>query len=72
MVLEKGRIVETGLHHELLSQGGLYKKLFEMQFNTQETPKLEDANTGAEKAEGVVTQEPAIDLHETPQHSRWS
>ncbi len=72
VVLEKGRIVETGLHQELLSQGGLYKRLFEMQFNTQETPKGEDAETKTEKAGGVVTQEPAIDLHETPQHSRWS
>ena len=36
VVLDKGRIVETGLHHELLTNGGLYKKLFEMQFDTQE------------------------------------
>jgi len=72
VVLEKGRIVETGLHHELLSNGGLYKKLFEMQFNTQEKMKLEDTETKIEKAEVVVTQEPAIDLNETPQHPKWS
>ena len=35
VVLDKGRIVETGLHHELLVNGGLYKKLFEMQFSAQ-------------------------------------
>lgn len=72
VVLEKGRIVETGLHHELLAQGGLYKRLFEMQFDTQEKVKLEGTETGVEKAEVVVTQEPAIDLNETPQRSKWS
>lgn len=72
VVLEKGRIVETGLHHELLAHGGLYKKLFEMQFNTQEKVKLGEAETGVAKAEAVVTQEPAIDVNETPQYSKWS
>ncbi|MCP4257470.1 MAG: ABC transporter ATP-binding protein, partial [Planctomycetes bacterium] len=36
VVLENGRIAETEHHQELLSNGGLYKKLFEMQFNTSE------------------------------------
>ncbi len=72
VVLEKGRVVETGLHHELLARGGLYKKLFEMQFNTREKVKLDDAETKIEKAEVVVTQEPAIDLNETSQHAKWS
>jgi subfamily B ATP-binding cassette protein MsbA len=31
-VLDKGRIVESGTHEELLSGGGLYKKLHDMQF----------------------------------------
>lgn len=72
VVLEKGRIVETGLHHELLANEGLYKKLFEMQFSTQEKVKLEDAEPKIEKAEVVITQEPAIDLNETSQHAKWS
>jgi subfamily B ATP-binding cassette protein MsbA len=45
VVLDKGRIVETGLHHELLANGGLYKKLFEMQFSTQEKTKPEITGT---------------------------
>lgn len=32
LVMEKGQIVETGTHQELLEQGGLYKKLYELQF----------------------------------------
>jgi subfamily B ATP-binding cassette protein MsbA len=35
VVLEDGRIVQIGSHHELLRQGGLYQKLYEMQFQEQ-------------------------------------
>ena len=31
IVLDKGRIVEDGTHSELLSKGGLYKKLYQLQ-----------------------------------------
>lgn len=33
VVLESGRIVQEGNHESLLSQGGLYKKLYDLQFN---------------------------------------
>ncbi len=32
IVLDKGKIVEQGKHEELLSQGGIYKMLYDMQF----------------------------------------
>jgi subfamily B ATP-binding cassette protein MsbA len=32
VVMERGRIIETGTHFELLETGGTYKKLYEMQF----------------------------------------
>ncbi len=31
LVMDKGRIVERGTHHELLSQGGLYKEIHDLQ-----------------------------------------
>ncbi|MCB1478181.1 MAG: ATP-binding cassette domain-containing protein [Rhodobiaceae bacterium] len=33
LVMDQGRIVETGTHGELLKQGGLYSRLAELQFN---------------------------------------
>ncbi|MES9963895.1 MAG: lipid A export permease/ATP-binding protein MsbA [Candidatus Sedimenticola sp. 20ELBAFRAG] len=32
VVLDKGKIIETGSHSELLEQGGLYHKLYQIQF----------------------------------------
>jgi subfamily B ATP-binding cassette protein MsbA len=32
VVLSKGRVRETGTHEELVSQGGLYQRLYELQF----------------------------------------
>ncbi|MBN8544584.1 MAG: ABC transporter ATP-binding protein [Ignavibacteria bacterium] len=32
LVLQAGKVVQTGTHNSLLEQGGLYKKLYEMQF----------------------------------------
>ncbi len=40
VVIENGRIAEVGKHEELLKKGGLYKKLYEMQFKTE--PKTPD------------------------------
>ena len=36
LVLDHGRIVESGRHDELLAEGGLYAELYRIQFQRQE------------------------------------
>jgi ATP-binding cassette, subfamily B, bacterial MsbA len=36
VVMDAGRIVETGTHRELLDRGGIYRKLYELQFAEEE------------------------------------
>jgi subfamily B ATP-binding cassette protein MsbA len=43
-VIDEGRIIEQGTHEELLVRGGLYKRLYEMQFKEEPLatiPKME-------------------------------
>ena len=35
VVLQEGRIVESGRHDELVKRGGVYQKLYELQFGSQ-------------------------------------
>lgn len=39
VVMEKGAIIETGTHDELLKQGGTYNKLYELQFADSKEPE---------------------------------
>jgi len=36
LVVDKGRIIEEGTHKELMEKGGLYKRLYDMQFRDEE------------------------------------
>lgn len=37
VVLHHGKVIETGRHSELLTRGGLYSRLYDLQFKEQET-----------------------------------
>ena len=41
LVIHKGEIWERGTHTELLAQGGLYARLYELQYGIQDTSKEE-------------------------------
>jgi len=45
-VIDRGRVVEQGSHGELLARGGLYKKLYELQFTDEPQPVLVAASEG--------------------------
>jgi ABC-type multidrug transport system fused ATPase/permease subunit len=36
VVLDRGRVVESGTHSELLAGGGLYRRLHDLQFSVDE------------------------------------
>jgi subfamily B ATP-binding cassette protein MsbA len=40
VVMESGRIAETGTHTELLARGGLYRRLYELQFADEEEDEV--------------------------------
>jgi ATP-binding cassette, subfamily B, multidrug efflux pump len=46
LVMNKGRIVERGTHDELLEQGGLYRRLYDLQLRDQEEQLAKDGLTG--------------------------
>jgi ATP-binding cassette, subfamily B, bacterial MsbA len=39
VVMERGKIIESGTHEELLQQNGIYRKLYELQFAEEEKEK---------------------------------
>ena len=40
VVMERGKIIQTGTHDELLEKGGTYKRLYELQFAEEEEISL--------------------------------
>ncbi len=47
LVLHKGRLVEEGTHAELLAHGGIYTKLYQLEFKQQEEEPLTPADLGS-------------------------
>jgi ATP-binding cassette, subfamily B, bacterial MsbA len=52
VVMEGGRIIETGTHADLFEQGGLYRRLYELQFATDQ----EKGDTRGAAAGGILAQ----------------
>ncbi|MFZ4507520.1 MAG: ABC transporter ATP-binding protein [Fimbriimonas sp.] len=48
LVLEKGQIVERGRHDELVTQGGLYSRLYLEQFNSEKKAEPEEEGEAVE------------------------
>ena len=44
VVMDQGRIVDVGRHQELLARGGLYRRLYEMQFRDSGEPAHQQAD----------------------------
>jgi hypothetical protein len=47
VVLDGGRIVETGTHEELLAANGLYRDIYEVQLKDQESLARAEASVAA-------------------------
>jgi subfamily B ATP-binding cassette protein MsbA len=41
LVLDRGEIIERGTHEELVKRPGLYRRLYTLQFRTEEAPRLD-------------------------------
>jgi len=52
-VMDRGRVVEVGIHEELLARGGLYYNLYEMQFKGQEAAPAEEEGLERWRGEAV-------------------
>jgi ATP-binding cassette, subfamily B, bacterial MsbA len=54
LVMDAGRIVERGTHQRLLEAGGLYRRLYEMQFSDRDPPASGGASGNAAMRSGEL------------------
>jgi len=50
VVLDQGKVVQTGRHEDLLAEGGLYAELYQLQFESHASEVLLDADSGPDRA----------------------
>ena len=63
LVLHKGELREQGTHEELLAKGGIYARLYELQFQNNAKPEAGGAE-GAAAAEAPGLPEPVETMGE--------
>jgi subfamily B ATP-binding cassette protein MsbA len=54
IVIEDGRITQTGTHEALLLQSGTYRRLYELQFDPERSEEKATEAAEAEVLEGIV------------------
>ena len=58
LVLENGSVLETGTHHELLENEGVYKNLYQNKFNDAETQNGLSVKSKTQEHLPTFTEEP--------------
>jgi subfamily B ATP-binding cassette protein MsbA len=53
VVMEDGRITETGSHEELMQQSGTYRRLYDLQFASSETEQREASEPEFDESEAL-------------------
>jgi subfamily B ATP-binding cassette protein MsbA len=53
VVLEGGRITETGTHEQLMRMSGTYRRLYDLQFDTEQFERKATEAAEAEVLEGM-------------------
>ncbi|MDE3057191.1 MAG: ABC transporter ATP-binding protein [Bacteroidota bacterium] len=68
IVLHKGEIREMGTHQQLLAHGGIYYKLYQLQYREQEV--IQGTPSGESGADGERNKEQEIDLKDSPDREK--
>ena len=63
LFLEQGRLVEQGTHEELMSQGGRYTDLFDLQAASYGSTRVPASLSGTWLSSGLETAPPDVALH---------
>jgi subfamily B ATP-binding cassette protein MsbA len=66
VVLDKGNVVETGTHNELLAKNGIYKRFYEVQFRTPDNNAVDEQNSNTSKEDSSPPEVDQINDNQIP------